>query len=139
VGFYSCDCTDFSCRYFPPSALYTPSAVIHLSPFLGGYCSTFSFLTTEEKHAVPIFLRGIPNIFLLRIDHCDFKIFVLSNILLPLTQHFNVLQERLNKLGETKGPWYSLQCTDLLCFLLDCCSSSALVLHRIPGKQRLFV
>lgn len=92
VGFYFCDCTDFSCRCFPPSVLCTSSAVINLPPFLGGYCSTF--LTTEEKHAAPIFLRGIPNIFQLHIYHHECKRFVLSNTLLPLTQPFNVLHGR---------------------------------------------
>lgn len=115
-GFISVIVQIFPADTFPPSALCTPSAVIHLSPFLGGYCSTFSFLTTEEKHAALIFLRGIPNISLLHIYHREFKRFVLSNILLPLIQAFNVLQETLSKMGEVKGPCYSLQCTDLLHF-----------------------
>lgn len=98
MGFYFSDCTDFSCRYFFLSALSTPSAVVHLSPFLGGYCLTFSFLTSEEKHAAPTFLRGISNI--LHMDHHDFKIFVLSNILLPLSPPINVPQETQSRVGE---------------------------------------
>lgn len=110
MGFYFCYCADFSWRYFLLSALCTPSAVIHLFPFLGGYCSTFSFLTSEEKHAAPTFLRGISNIFLLHIDHLDFKIFVLSNILLPFSLPINASQETQSRVGEagvhgSSRPW----------------------------------